>query len=55
MVTDIAGESEESRATRKQLTDQLDVLVQGSEICKKFMVGKLQGTQDAISLSIYGG
>ncbi|KAF3020902.1 hypothetical protein E8E12_000061 [Didymella heteroderae] len=38
-VTSVAGESDESRAKRKQLTNQLDVLVHGLETCKKFVVG----------------
>ena len=50
VVTSIAGESEESRAKRKQLTSQLDVLVRGSETCKRFMVGTLQGTYDNLSI-----
>jgi hypothetical protein len=41
----IAGESEESRAKRKQLENQLDVLVQGLETCNRFMIGTLQGKQ----------
>ncbi|KAJ4342112.1 hypothetical protein N0V95_007048 [Ascochyta clinopodiicola] len=43
VVTSIAGESEQSRSKRKQLTNQLDVLVQGLETCKKFVVGNLHG------------
>ncbi|KAH8704460.1 hypothetical protein GQ44DRAFT_716700 [Phaeosphaeriaceae sp. PMI808] len=44
VVTRVAGESEESRAKRKQLANQLNVLIKGSETCKKFMVGTLPGT-----------
>jgi hypothetical protein len=36
-VTEIAGESEENRAQREQLTKQLDVLMKGSETCKRFV------------------
>ena len=43
VVTDIAGESEESRAERSQLETQLGVLVQGLETCRRFMVETLQG------------
>jgi hypothetical protein len=42
-VTNVAGESDESRAKRRQLTNQLDVLVQGLETCKKFVVRTLHG------------
>lgn len=38
-VARVAGESDESRATRKRLDNQLDVLVQGLETCKKFVTG----------------
>lgn len=43
VVANVAGESDESRVKRGQLTSQLDVLVQGLQTCKKFMVGKLHG------------
>ena len=46
VVTSVAGESDESRARRKQLAHQLDVLAKGSETCKKFMLVRLQGTCD---------
>jgi len=46
VVTSVAGESDESLARRKQLTHKLDVLVKGSETCKKFMLVRLQGTRD---------
>ncbi|KAF2259691.1 hypothetical protein CC78DRAFT_524429 [Lojkania enalia] len=49
VVASVAGESEESRAKRKQLMNQLDMLVRGSETCKRFMVGRLQGTYDSVS------
>jgi hypothetical protein len=39
----VAGESDESRAKRRQLMNQLDVLVQGLETCKKFVVRTLHG------------
>lgn len=50
IVTSVADESEESRARRKQLTNQLNVLVQGLETCKRFVVGTLQGTYHIASL-----
>ena len=50
LVKSIAGESEESRARRKQLTKQLDVLTKGSETCKRFMLGKLQGAYNTMSI-----
>lgn len=37
LVTEIAGESEESRTEREQLTKQLDILMKGSETCKRFI------------------
>lgn len=37
LVTCIAGESEENRAQREQLTRQLDVLMTGSETCTRFI------------------
>ncbi|KAH8696359.1 P-loop containing nucleoside triphosphate hydrolase protein [Talaromyces proteolyticus] len=36
-ITRIAGESEENRSLREQLTKKLDVLLKGSETCKKFV------------------
>jgi hypothetical protein len=42
-VARVAGETDESRAKRRQLTNQLDVLVQGLETCKKFVVWTLHG------------
>jgi hypothetical protein len=57
VVTSVAGESEESRTKRKQLNDQLDVLVQGLETCKRFMVRTLQGKYQAclIAVNLIGG
>lgn len=46
LVTAVAGESEESRAKREQLTKQLEVLTKGSEICKRFIVLKAIGAED---------
>jgi hypothetical protein len=43
IVTSVAGESDENRAKRRQLMNQLDVLVQGLQTCRKFMVGTSQG------------
>lgn len=37
LVTSMAGESEENRAQREQLTKQLDVLAKGSDTCKRFI------------------
>ena len=37
LVTIIAGESEESRAQREQLTKQLEVLSKGADTCKHFI------------------
>ena len=37
LVTSMAGESEENRAQREQLTKQLDVLTKGSDTCKRFI------------------
>ncbi|RMZ66327.1 dynamin GTPase [Pyrenophora seminiperda CCB06] len=50
VVTDIAGESKESRAKRSQLEIQLGVLVQGLDTCKRFMVKTLQDTPDTPTL-----
>jgi hypothetical protein len=43
LVTSIAGESEENRALREQLTKQLDVLTKGSDTCKRFIGARLFG------------
>jgi hypothetical protein len=53
IVTSIAGESEQSRSQRKQLTNQLDVLVQGLETCKRFVVGNVHGTSCSQLLRCY--
>lgn len=37
LVASIAGESKETRIQREQLTRQLDVLMKGSETCKRFI------------------
>ena len=42
-VTNMAGESEESRAQREQLAKQLDVLTKGSDTCKRFIGVRLLG------------
>lgn len=54
MVTSVAGESDERRARRKQLTSQLDILANGSETCKRFMVGRLKGTYDTVLIFKFG-
>lgn len=43
LVTRIAGESEENRAQREQLSKQLDVLMKGSDTCKRFIGVRLLG------------
>lgn len=43
LVTEIAGESEENRAEREQLTRQLDILMKGSETCKRFIGARVLG------------
>lgn len=45
LVTRIAGESEENRAQREQLTRQLDVLMKGSETCKRFIGIRVLGAK----------
>ncbi|KAH9865889.1 hypothetical protein J1614_009476 [Plenodomus biglobosus] len=55
VVTSVAGESDESLAKRNQLTNQLGVLVQGLETCKKFVVGTLHGTREVAILSKHRG
>jgi len=52
LVTRIAGESEENRAQREQLTKQLDVLMKGSDTCKRFIGVRLLGKR-APSVSLY--
>jgi hypothetical protein len=46
LVTRIAGESEENRGQREQLTKQLDVLMKGSDTCKRFIGVRLLDTDD---------
>jgi hypothetical protein len=43
LVTSIAGESEENSSLREQLTKQLDVLMKGSDTCKRFIDARLFG------------
>lgn len=43
LVTRIAGESEENRAQHEQLNRQLDVLIKGSETCKRFIGVRVLG------------
>ncbi len=52
LVTRIAGESEENRAQREQLTKQLDVLMKGSDTCKRFIGVRLLGKK-APSVSLH--
>ena len=51
LVTSIAGESEENRAQREQLNKQLEVLMKGTETCKRFIGVRILG-KTAPSLSI---
>ncbi|KAL2048580.1 hypothetical protein N7G274_000492 [Stereocaulon virgatum] len=46
LITRIAGESEENRAQREQLTKQLDVLMKDSDTCKRFIGVKLLNPDD---------
>ncbi|KAL9064530.1 MAG: hypothetical protein Q9161_008822 [Pseudevernia consocians] len=46
LTTRIAGESEENRAQREQLTKQLDVLMKGSDTCKRFISVRLLDPDD---------
>ena len=43
LVTSIAGESEENRAQREQLNKQLEVLMKGTETCKRFIGVRILG------------
>ncbi|KAI2617917.1 dynamin family protein [Hypomontagnella submonticulosa] len=43
LVEVIAGESRQSRTKRKKLTKKIDILQQGSDTCKRFVVSKLNG------------
>ncbi|KAI9742782.1 MAG: hypothetical protein M1818_003511 [Claussenomyces sp. TS43310] len=53
LVAQIAGESEENRAEREQLTRELDVLGKGSDTCKRFIGARVlesdTGTTDSDS------
>ena len=51
LVTRIAGESEESRALREQLNKQLDVLMKGSDTCKRFVGVRILGKAPSVLLS----
>ena len=51
LVTSVAGESEENRAQREQLNKQLEVLMKGTETCKRFVGVRILG-KIAPSLSI---
>ena len=52
LVTQIAGESDENRTQREQLTKQLDVLMRGSKTCRGFMgVRVLSMNLPSLSLS----
>ncbi|GJC90451.1 hypothetical protein ColLi_13289 [Colletotrichum liriopes] len=46
LVALVAGESEENRTYREQLTKQLEILSRGAEICKHFAVVKLSDTEE---------
>lgn len=50
IITTVAGESNESYTKRKALTNRLDVLMQGSEICNRFVVGSSHGMSLSPSL-----
>lgn len=49
LVTRLAGESEENRAQREELTRQLGVLRAGLETCKRFVGLKISGGMCGIS------
>jgi hypothetical protein len=51
LVTGVAGESDENRAQREQLTGQLDVLMKGSETCKRFIGIKALGEKSTYSIN----
>lgn len=55
LVTSIAGESEENRAQREQLTKQLDVLIKGSITCKRFIGVRLLSKTDLCLFWFSGG
>lgn len=48
----IAGEPEENRGLREQLTKQLDVLAQGSQFCKRFVDVRLGELQRGVLLDL---
>jgi hypothetical protein len=48
LVNEIAGESEENRAEREQLTKQLETLMKGSETCKRFITIKAPGKKNTL-------
>ncbi|KAK4677698.1 hypothetical protein QC764_0047510 [Podospora pseudoanserina] len=50
LISRIAGESEENRAEREQLTKQLDVLRNGLETCKRF--AGFRASDDSVFVSI---
>ena len=52
--TTVAGESDESHAKRKALTSQLNLLMQGLETCKRFVVGTSHGMSLTPSLESTG-
>lgn len=45
-VTSIAGEIEENRTEREQLTKQLGILTKGSDTCRRFIGVRLLGKTD---------
>jgi hypothetical protein len=47
LVTSIAGESEENRAQREQLNKQLEVLMKGTETCKRFVGIRILDADDS--------
>jgi hypothetical protein len=52
LVTSIAGESEENRAQREQFNKQLEVLMKGTETCKRFIGIRILGkTAPGLSIS----
>lgn len=51
LVTSIAGESEENRAQREQLNKQLEVLMKGTETCKRFIGVRILDADDSTTQS----
>jgi hypothetical protein len=43
LVSAIAGESKESREKRRKIANQVEVLIKGSETCKRFAGIRLDG------------